>query len=69
SLFRDCLLCFPMLLQPGAGGADQELLKWAYFALLASATLKLESKVDLIIDPNAQNDYSKLAQARSRHAT
>ncbi|GKB70241.1 calycin-like protein [Tanacetum coccineum] len=69
SLFGDCLLCFPMLLQPGAGGADQELLKWAYFALLASATLKLESKVDLIIDPNAQNDYSKLAQARSRHAT
>ncbi|GJV28820.1 calycin-like protein [Tanacetum coccineum] len=51
------------------GWCGSELLKWAHFALLASATLKLESKVDLMIDPNAHNDYNNLAQARSRHAT
>ncbi|GKE59876.1 hypothetical protein Tco_1510243 [Tanacetum coccineum] len=57
------MLCFPMWLQPVMSllVVRMESLKRAHFALIASATLELESKVDVMIDPNAQNDYSTCA--------
>ncbi|GJV28821.1 hypothetical protein Tco_1385269 [Tanacetum coccineum] len=62
------MLCFPMWLQPVMSllVVRMESLKRAHFALIASATLELESKVDVMIDPNAQNDYSTCATNRLR---